>query len=159
MEGLGPMSDPPGLGVDRMRRHFADRERLRAPKPMASLDEATDRLAATHPRIPREVLRTRADRLTRRDAEGRLIWAWDPLHRTTSPTPFQAETYTSFLRAITAPTLFIGGGPQGWHPPDEDERLACFAKLERADFPDAGHMMHWTAPEESARAVIAHFER
>ncbi len=157
MEGLGPMSDPPGLAVERMRRYFADREKIRGARPMASLDEATDRLAATHPRVARDILRSRAERLSRRDAEGRLVWAWDPLHRTTSPTPFFAETYASFLRAITCPTLFVGGGPHGWHPPDEDERLACFRSLVRVDFPEAGHMMHWTAPEEVAKAVGAHF--
>lgn len=157
MEGLGPMSDPPGLAVERMRRHFADREKLRPVRPMASLEEATDRLAATHPRIDRALLASRAERLTRRDAEGRLVWAWDPLHRTASPTPFFAETYASFLRAITCPTLFVSGGPHGWHPPDEEERLACFSSLERIDFPDAGHMMHWTAPAAVAKAVGAHF--
>jgi pimeloyl-ACP methyl ester carboxylesterase len=157
MEGLGPMSDPPGLAVERMRRHFADRAKLRPSRPMGSLAEATDRLAATHPRIHRDILASRAERLTRRDAGGNLVWAWDPLHRTTSPTPFFAETYSSFLRAITCPTLFVGGGPHGWHPPDEAERLACFAHLTKVDFPDAGHMMHWTAPVEVAKAVGAHF--
>jgi pimeloyl-ACP methyl ester carboxylesterase len=159
MEGLGPMSEPPALAVERMRRHFADRAKVRPPRPMASIDEATDRLAATHPRIDRALLRTRAERLTRKDAEGRLVWAWDPMHRTASPTPFLGETYASFLRAITVPTLFVSGGPHGWHPPDEAERLACIARLDRVELPDAGHMMHWTAPNEVARAVAAHFSK
>ncbi len=159
MEGLGPMNEPASLAVERMRKHFVDRAKVRPPRPMASLDEATDRLAATHPRVDRALLRTRAERLTRTDADGHLVWAWDPLHRTASMTPFLADTYTSFLRAITCETLFVSGGPHGWHPPDEDERLACFARLTRVDFPDAGHMMHWTKPSEVASAIAEHFNR
>lgn len=157
MEGLGPMNEPASLAVERMRKHVADRAKVRPPRPMASLDEATDRLAATHPRIDRALLRARAERLTRTEPGGGLVWAWDPLHRTASATPFFAETYTSFLRAITCETLFVSGGPNGWHPPDEEERLKSFSRLERVDFPEAGHMMHWTAPTEVARAVAAHF--
>jgi pimeloyl-ACP methyl ester carboxylesterase len=159
MEGLGPMNEPSSLAVERMRKHFVDRAKVRPPRPMASLDEATDRLAATHPRIGRALLRTRAERLVRKDADGKLVWAWDPLHRTASMTPFFADSYTSFLRSITCETLFVSGGPHGWHPPDEEERLASFARLRRVDFPDAGHMMHWTAPNEVAAAVAEHFSR
>ena len=160
MEGLGPMSEPPELAVDRMRKWLADREKIsRAPRVLGSLDEATTRLAASHPRIDRELLRTRAERLVRTNEAGELGWAWDPLHRTTAPTPFNAEVFASFVRAISCPTLFVGGGPLGWHPPDEASRLAGFARLERVDFEDAGHMMHWTAPEAVAAAILAFLGR
>lgn len=155
MEGLGPMNEPSTLGVDRMRRWLADRQKMsRTPRKLASMDEALDRLAASHPRIDRELLRTRADRLVHRADDGTLAWAWDPLHRTTSPIPFNADVFSSFLRAITCPTLWISGGPTGWHPPDEEERLAHFPKLEREDFPDTGHMMHWTAAEPVAARIV-----
>ncbi|NUP11039.1 MAG: alpha/beta hydrolase [Polyangiaceae bacterium] len=156
MEGLGPISDPPAYSVDRMRRWLADRQKIsRTPRLISSMDEALERLAATHPRIDRDVLRTRAEKLVRRGADGTISWAWDPLHRTTSPTPFQTEVYGSFLRAITCPTLFVSGGPTGWHPPDEAERLALFQKLDRVELPDAGHMMHWTAPDAVAGAILS----
>jgi len=149
------MHAPPELAVDQMRRHLRDLARVeRAGRPLASLDDAVDRLAASHPRIPREVLASRAARLVRRDAEGRLVWAWDPLHRTTSPTPFHAAVYGSFLSAIACPTLSISGGPHGWHPPDEEERLALVRDLRRAEIPDAGHMMHWTAPGAVAAILV-----
>ncbi|HTJ82850.1 MAG TPA: alpha/beta hydrolase [Polyangiaceae bacterium] len=157
LEGLGPMNDPPDLAVDRARRWLADVARIdRTPRPLASLEDAVNRLAATHPRVDRAILETRAQKLTTRDAEGRLVWAYDPLHRTTSPTPFSAAAYASFLRAITAPTLFVGGGPNGWHPPDESERLAHIREVRRVDFPEAGHMMHWTRPDELAAALLEH---
>lgn len=157
-EGLGPMSEPPELAVDRMRRWFMDLDKVSASKrSLASLEEATDRLAASHPRIDRAILATRASRLTRVGEDGKLCWAWDPLHRTASPTPFFAGNFASFLRAITCPVLFVGGGPHGWHPPDEEERLAHVARLERVELPGAGHMMHWTAPEAFATAILKFF--
>jgi len=54
---------------------------------------------------------------------------------------------------VTCPVLFVSGGPLGWHPPDEEERIACFSKLDRAEIAEAGHMMHWTRPEEMARIL------
>jgi pimeloyl-ACP methyl ester carboxylesterase len=155
MEGFGPPRDLPELSVQRMRRHLADLARIdRSPRPMSSLDEATERLAASHPRVDRAILRTRAERLTRKGDGASLVWAWDPLHRTTSPTPFLPEIYASFLREIRCPVLFVSGGPQGYHPPDEAERVANIADLTRVELPDAGHMMHWTAPDEVAAHVL-----
>jgi pimeloyl-ACP methyl ester carboxylesterase len=157
LEGWGPMDTPAELAVDQMRRHLRDLGRIdRAGRPLASMEDAVDRLAASHPRIGRDVLASRAERLVRRDPSGALQWAWDPLHRTTAPTPFLAPVYASFLRAIACPTLSISGGPHGWHPPDEEERLALVRDLRRAEIPGAGHMMHWTAPAEVAR-ILAGF--
>jgi pimeloyl-ACP methyl ester carboxylesterase len=158
MEGLGPLAAPPETAPDRMRRWLADLDRIeRQPRPLASLSDAVDRLAVTHPRVSREILATRAERLVVKQADGTLTWAWDPLHRSISPTPFSPEVYAAFLRQITCPTLFLHGGPNGWHPPDEEERLSHIAKLERVEISDAGHMMHWTKPAETAAALLAFF--
>jgi len=155
LEGWGPMHVEPDLAVDQMRRHLADLRKVeRAGRPIASLEEATARLAATHPRVDRDILAGIAEKLTRCDAEGRLTWAWDPLHRTTSPMPFNAQVYTSFLRAISCPVLSISGGPTGFHPPDEEERLREVRKLRRAEIPGAGHMMHWSAPDAVAALLV-----
>ena len=160
MEGLGPLAAPHETAPDRLRRWLSDLDRIeRQPRPLASMSDAVDRLVVTHPRVPRELLATRAERLVVKHADGKLTWAWDPLHRSVSPTPFSPEVYAAFLRQITCPTLFLHGGPNGWHPPDEDERLSHIAKLERVEIPDAGHMMHWTKPAETAAALLAFFDR
>ena len=157
MEGVGPASDAPELSVDRFRKWLSDRRRItREPRSM-SFEEAVTRLKATHPRLGDELLRSRAARLTVKLPSGEVAWAWDPLHRTVSPTPFQNANYCSFLRAISCPVLFIDGGPHGWHPPEEEERLAQIATLRRVSFPEAGHMMHWTQPSEVAKAIVDFF--
>lgn len=158
LEGVGPMATEPAHALDRMQTWLRDLRRLdRTPKPLASLEDATARLVANHPHIPREVLATRAALLTRKDAEGRIFWAHDPLHRTTSPMPFQLASFKLFLRRVACPTLVVSGGQLGWHPPGEEERVACLRDLERFELPHAGHMMHWTAPDALAARLIAFF--
>jgi pimeloyl-ACP methyl ester carboxylesterase len=114
------------------------------------------RLSANHPRVPEEVLATRLDVLLRELPDGRFAWKADPLHGTRSPIPFFAESFKEFARRVECPTLYVSGGPLGWHPPDEKERIACFRRLSQVDIDDAGHMMHWTHPDRLAEA-IAHF--
>jgi pimeloyl-ACP methyl ester carboxylesterase len=115
------------------------------------------RLVANHPRVAREVLESRARWLTRLDADGRLTWAYDPLHRTTSPMPFQVEMFEAFLTQITCPALVVGGGPLGYHPEDEPDRIQKLADVEVAELPDAGHMMHWTKPQELGELLARFF--
>ena len=154
LEGTGPMASEPALAVDRMQAWVRTlREVSRTPRPLSSLKEAVERLCLHHPRVPREVIETRAKLLTRVDDAGRLLWGYDPLHRTTAPTPFHAEAFKEFLRRIDCPTLVVSGGTTGWHPPDEAERLACLAHAVGTELPTAGHMMHWTTPGPLAQRL------
>jgi pimeloyl-ACP methyl ester carboxylesterase len=158
LEGMGPNATEPAIAIDRMQAWLRTlREVTRMPKPLTSLQEAVERLSLHHPRVPREVIETRARLLTRADDTGRLVWAYDPLHRTTAPTPFHAEAFKEFLRRIECPTLVVSGGPAGWHPPDEAERVACLPHVTRFDLPSAGHMMHWTEPDALGARLAAFF--
>lgn len=159
MEGLGPVADRHEHAIERMRAWLDGLAKIeREPRRLGSIDEATKRLGGTHPRLPAELLRSRAERLVRRHDDGTLSWAWDPLHRTRSPIPFFPASFASALRAVTAPVLFVSGGPTGWHPEDEAERLAEIARLERYELPDAGHMMHWTEPGAVAERLASFFD-
>ena len=159
LEGLGPPSMHASVALDRTRAWLRNLEQLdRRPRPLESMDDAIRRLVANHPKVAREVLATRAKWLTRFDAEGRLVWAYDPLHRTTSPLPFQIEIFEAFLAQIACPTLVVGGGPFGYHPEDEPARVARIANARTEDLPSAGHMMHWTEPDELGRMLADFFE-
>lgn len=154
LEGLGPPESEVDAAPDRLRRALLDQRAL-APKrdaqrAMPSRDEALRRLAVNHPGVSVEVLRARIEHLVA-DVEGGVAWRSDPLHKAVSPTPFYAATFRAFCRRIACPVLAVSGGPTGFHTPDEEERLAAFPALTRAEIADAGHMMHWTRPE----AVIA----
>lgn len=159
LEGLGPPHNEPEIMVSRMATWLRDLRRVdRTPRPLGSLDDAIARLAAYHPRVPREVLAVRAAQLTRVDAEGRRTWAYDPLHRTMAPTPFSATAFQEFLRRITCPTLLVSGGPLGWHVADADARAACLQRVTRFELPDAGHMMHWTEPDALGARLAEFFD-
>lgn len=158
IEGLGTIGSDPDIAIDRMQTWLRQLKELdRTPRELAAMSEAISRLARNHPRVPREILATRAPLLTITDAQGHLVWAYDPMHRTRSPTPFQPEVFNAFLRNITCPTLIVSGGPTGWHAPDEAERLVCINRVTTLEFPDAGHMLHWVVPTDLAKALNEFF--
>lgn len=155
LEGVGALDMGPDVAVDRMKGWLADlRKGSRAGRALASLEDAASRLALNHPRVPRGALLSRAERLLARRTDGELHWAFDPLHRTRSPTPFSLSNFRRFLEAIRCPTLYVGGGETGWRPPDESERLTWIPGVRRAELSSAGHMMHWTAPHELGAILV-----
>jgi pimeloyl-ACP methyl ester carboxylesterase len=157
LEGVGPPDNSPDVAPDRMRA-WIDQTRLERSRPSRSMtaDEALGRLAIAHPNVEPELLREPLEHLVRHAGEGRVTWKYDALHRTRSPMPFFAKVFEAFARRVTCPVLFVSGGPHGYHPPDEEDRLASFVQLVRAEIADAGHMMHWTRPNELS-AVLSRF--
>ncbi|MBX3203840.1 MAG: alpha/beta hydrolase [Labilithrix sp.] len=160
LEGLGPPDNPWEVGPTRMRRWVEELRGTRArgePAPLRR-EDARRRLVTNHPSVPREVLDHRLPHLVREvtDADGasRVVWRFDPLHRTTSPVPFFAKLFVEFARLVTCPVLFVSGGATGFHVPDEDDRLAAFAHVDRATLEGAGHMMHWTQPDALAALLV-----
>jgi pimeloyl-ACP methyl ester carboxylesterase len=158
LEGLGPPDNPPDAAPDRMRNWIDDvrRTRTRADaKSIASIDDAFRRLVVNHPGVAHDVLRSRLAHLVRDLGDGRVAWRFDPLHRTVSPTPFNVRSFIAFAKRVKCPTLYVSGGPMGFHPDDEAARLAGFANLTRREIADAGHMMHWTKPDRVASLLVA----
>lgn len=158
IEGLGPPDSPPGIAAERMGDFLRTVQKSRGEqeKPM-TLEEAFQRLRRNHSTIDETIVRTRLPHLLREiDGTGTYAWKRDPLHRTRNPIPFSAQTFSDFARAIHAPVLWVDGGSSGYHPPDEEERLAHFRSLRRATLEGAGHMIHWTRPAELAALLLGH---
>ena len=157
LEGMGPPDNPPEVAPDRMRRWIVDQRKYRSePSRSMSIDEAERRLTERHGNVPRDIVASRVPHLSTLVpasfdglvAGDRVKWKFDPLHRSTSPFPFFVEMYKAFAARITCPVLIVGGGPEGFHPPDEDDRTSAFVNAKSAEIPGAGHMMHWTKPTE-----------
>jgi pimeloyl-ACP methyl ester carboxylesterase len=160
LEGIGPPDNPPDIAPVRFRAWIEGVRTTRARGPdlrLASREDALRRLAANHSQVDLAILAHRLPHLLRELPDGGLVWKNDPLHRTTSPMPFFASMYMSFARKVTCPTLYVDGGAIGMHPEDEDARLACFRSLERLTIEGAGHMMHWTRPDDLARVLVTFF--
>jgi len=155
LEGVGPPAMPDAISPDRFKSWVEGVRamRARADKTM-SLDEAVRRLSTNHPHVPQHVIRLRAEQLTREVEGGRRVWTFDPMHRTTSPAFFSVDRWKAHAARITAPTLIVGGGPLGFHPHDEAERVATIVHAKTTEIADAGHMMHWTRPEALAKILL-----
>lgn len=160
LEGLGPPATDLTFTPDRFHKWLDDLIAPRAleQRPMDSHAGVLARLVLQHPLVPREVLATRVPILARELPEGGFVWRFDPLHRSSSPTPFLAEMYRAFLARVDVPTLIVGGGPEGYHPPDEAERIAAVRGARHEELAGAGHMMHWTKPRELATSLLRFFD-
>jgi pimeloyl-ACP methyl ester carboxylesterase len=159
LEGTGPVDNPPDMAPVRMRRWIDDVRALRArgtrARTAGTHEDALRRLAAGHPRVDHAVLEGRLKSLVRKGERDDLVWRNDDLHKTVAPVPFFASVYRAFAGKIACPTLWVSGGAEGMHTPDEEERLASIAELTRVEIAGAGHMMHWTKPKEVAEALVA----
>lgn len=153
LEGVGPPAMDPEITLPRVTSWLDALHDPPRNKPLASMDDAVRRLSLNHARIHRRILEGVAPHLVR-EHDGVLEWAFDPLHRSTAPSRFDLPAFEPFLAAIGCPVLFISGGEEGWHPPGEPERLQKLGSPPaRVTLEGAGHMMHWTRPAETARAI------
>lgn len=160
LEGLGPPDHDVEYAPDRFRQWLDDlREEGRERQRIMSFEEAQRRLERQHPGVPESVLAERLPDLLKEESPGRFRWHLDPLHRTTSPTPFFAATYRAFAARVRCPVLLLDGGETGFHPPDEQERQSAFPRAETRSVSDAGHMMHWTKPSAVAEELLRFFSR
>jgi pimeloyl-ACP methyl ester carboxylesterase len=161
LEGLGPPDNSFDVAPDRMRRWIDDVRLLRArptvQRTVGTREDAFRRLVLNHPGVSPDLLRDRMRHLVRELEDGRVAWKFDPLHKTISPTPFYARYFQAFAARVSCPVLHVGGGSTGFHPPDEDERLAAFRLLERVELEGAGHMLHWTRPDVLSDLLVRFF--
>ncbi len=158
MEGMGPPSMPADAIPLRMGRWLVQlaRPRVRERKVMASVSEAADRLHMTHGgQVPDEVIARVAEALVEPHPSGQgVTWRFDPLHQTTSPARFDAEVFAAFARRVTAPVLILDGGAEGLRHADDAVRRTWYARHEDVSLAGAGHMMHWTRPDDVAASVV-----
>jgi pimeloyl-ACP methyl ester carboxylesterase len=59
------------------------------------------------------------------------------------------------LHRISAPTLVVGGARDSLLGRDAEELVAAIRGARLVEYADAGHVVHWEAPERLARDVVA----
>ena len=95
----------------------------------------------------------------RADGRGRITLCADPKHRLSGPGLYKADESLAIWREITAPTLFVDGGLSQFRnavtPEETARRRACFRDWRAAIVDRGTHMLHFSAPEETARAIAA----
>lgn len=155
LEGLGPPEVSSDQFPDRLVAWLDGMNRLetKTPRPIADLDEAIKRMRVRNPKIPEHMVRFLAEQSTKPHPDGSgLTWRFDPLHRTTSPIPFNRAGFLAVLRRIEVETLVIAAS-EGFRLSDEADRMACLRNHHFVEIPDATHMLHWDAPADVARAL------
>ena len=117
----------------------------REPKPArryASLEEATARLAAEHPRLPADFAAHLTAQGVRRHDDGTFSFKFDPALRQFPPVEMTAEEAARLWSLIKAPTLLVYGAQSWASNPVADGRARHFRNAEVVTLEGAGHWAH-----------------
>lgn len=158
LDGLFLPDMEPKLVTKRFRKWLDELKDLPRQKTYASFDELAERIRKAHPDLPPE----RAGFVARcwgREDGGRVALCADPKHRLSGPGLYRNEESMAIWREVTAPTLFVDAGLSQFRhviPPDETaRRRACFRDQRAVTVERGTHMLHFSAPEDTARAIAA----
>lgn len=159
VEGMGPLALTFPDAPPRMEKWISEVEALEQRKTAeySTLEEASQRLQQKNPRLRPELALRLAQWGMKQSGNGKWVWKFDPLHRTTAPQPFYAAQALEFFRRIECPVLIIQGKESRQAPrPDIQQRLEAIAHRTFVEIKDAGHMVHHDNPEGLAK-VVAEF--
>jgi pimeloyl-ACP methyl ester carboxylesterase len=121
----------------------------------SSVEAGAKQLQQTNPRLSQELALDLARSGMKRNAKGKWVWKFDPLHRTVSPQPFYSDQAIEFFRRIACPVLIIDG-KHSHHSqrPEKQQRLAVVRDKHFAEIDNAGHMVHLDNPGGLADEVL-----
>lgn len=94
-----------------------------------------------------------------REVDGGVQLRMDPRHRMRGPLLFRVAESKAIWQQITAPTLFLDGGQSAFAQAidvrERDERRACFRHRDEQVMEEAGHMLHFDDPDQTAARIDA----
>jgi len=160
IEGIGPMglhfSDAPG----RMGQWISEVKTLRQKKlhEYSSPEEAARGLQRKNPRMSHDSAVQWARWGMRQIDNGKWIWKFDPLHRTTAPQPFYSGQAIEFFRRVECPVMLVQGKESRQaRRPDTRQRWEAIANRQVVEIQAAGHMVQRDNPEALAEVVMEFF--
>ena len=109
----------------------------------ASEDELFASLRRNPTRVAESIHRTWIKYDTRKLANGRIAWKYDP-NVTKGLGPIELWNY---IKRIKAPALYIVGGRSKLVPAETQQQLRALPNVEVVTIPDAGHYPHEETPE------------
>ncbi len=126
-------------------------------KTYESFEYLASRVQAQHPQLSAEKALFIAHCWGQEDGRGRIRLLADPKHRMNSPQNYRSAESEAVWKQVTCPTLFLDAGLSQFGKSigsqERAQRLACFQNRREELIPDAGHMLHFDAPEETARRI------
>jgi pimeloyl-ACP methyl ester carboxylesterase len=159
LDGLFLPDMAASLAPKRFKRWLDELKDLPQQKSYASFADLAARVRHQHPDLPAERAEFIARCWGREDGNGRITLCADPKHRLSGPGLYRNEESLAIWREITAPTLFVDGALSPFAktiPPEEvQRRRACFREHQAVSIGNGSHMLHFSAPAETARAIAA----
>jgi pimeloyl-ACP methyl ester carboxylesterase len=157
IEGIGPPEMGPRDPATRLRAWLDGVAKVRAktPRPMDDERGALMRMRVQNPDLTEELGLFLANKSTK-TVDGGVQWTFDPLHKTWSPRPFQADLFGELLAAISSPTLVVAG-ERGFRLQYEQDRMTKIERHRFIEIPDVGHMIHWFKPHLLASELTGFF--
>jgi pimeloyl-ACP methyl ester carboxylesterase len=160
IEGVGP----PGMDfVDAPLRmtHWIEEVRERGRnhfREYSSVEAGASQLRQTNPRLEEDFALELARAGMKRNAGGKWVWKFDPLHRTAAPQPFYTAQALEFFRRISCPVLIVDGAESRQsRRTDKQQRYEAMHDHHIVTIDHAGHMVHQDNPAELARAIALFF--
>lgn len=152
---------PPGTAPRRFVRWL---DQLKAPdrsKTYASFEELAARVQKQHPQLSDERALFVAQGWGAAGADGRIRLLADPKHRLDMPSLYRNAESMEIWKGITAPTLFLDAGASAFgkaiSAEEKATRRACFRDPREVVIAEAGHMLHFDAPQATAQALLDFF--
>jgi pimeloyl-ACP methyl ester carboxylesterase len=155
VDALGPPDSDPAVAPERFVAWIEGLERVAAGEsPAPAPGDAAALLRERFPRWPEQAARHMAAHGTR-EARGRRVWKFDPLHRTTSPQPYYVAQARAFWRRVRCPVLYVEGAesPLRLEPAETAERLAALG-ARRVTLEGCGHHPQLEQPERLAAVLL-----
>ena len=134
-------------------------DQLSSQNPLANLADAAGRIGRQYRTIEAERLEQIAHNLTHKIADGRLVWKFDPLHKTTSPMPGSPEITSAYLQAIECPLYWVGGENSAFLRPELHNWLDQAQNIAKVTLSNAGHMLHTENPLSLSIEVVRFVSR
>ena len=119
-----PLLIPPDDVPRRMSGWLDDLARPRERRPVASIEDASERLLRADPQLRPEAARLLAESGIGPDPErpGTLVWKWDPLLRARSPLPYTQDVLPVWTEDEAGPYQTLPYPGSHWHPAGERVR-------------------------------------
>jgi pimeloyl-ACP methyl ester carboxylesterase len=148
----------PDRGAEQAPKRYRNwLHQLKAPRPprqYESFDQLAERIRRQHPQLSADWAQFIARGWGAEDGQGRVQLLADPKHHLSMPGLYRVAESEAIWREITCPVLFLDAGTSLFAhglPADEIERRRqAFADRRTEVLPEAGHMLHWDAPEATA---------
>jgi pimeloyl-ACP methyl ester carboxylesterase len=157
LDGLLMPDSPPERAPFKFTRWLDQLKQPPRQKSYASFDALAERISVQQPRLNEAHAHFIARCWGREDGHGRITLCADPKHRLDMPTRYHAAESDAIWKQVTAPTLFIDAGKSELKgvvdATERARRQACFRDHCAVVIEDAGHMLHFTVPLETAKLI------